>query len=221
MGALTAATPKPMLLVDGKPVLAHIFAALPADVTEVVVIVGYLAEKIKSYLGDSFAGRAVRYVEQAELDGTAGALWCAKDLLDGPFLVMNGDDICLAEDVAACAAAPDWAILVQDLAEIGSAGKVVLDERGLVADILEKEAHSGGPGIGNTANFFKLDTRIFNYPKKLRPQSETEYGLPQTIVQAARDIPIRPVYAHAIIRLTAPEDIAAAEAQLSQKTPLA
>lgn len=221
MGALTADTPKPMLLVAGTPVLGHIFQALPPEVTEVVLVVGYLQEKIRSYLGDSFAGRRVRYVEQTELDGTAGALWRAKELLQGEFLVMNGDDICLAEDMAACAASTEWAILVQDLAEIGSAGKVLLDERGLVVDILEKEAHTGGPGIGNTANFFKLDTRVFDYPRKLRPQSDTEYGLPQTIVQAALDIPLHPVHAHAIIRLTTPEDITAAEAQLSHPSPLA
>lgn len=215
MKELTADTPKPMLLVHGQPVLAHIFAALPSEVTDVVLVVGYLQEKIRAFLGESFAGRMVRYVEQTELDGTAGALWRAKDMLSGEFLVMNGDDICLPEDVAACAQSLDWALLVQQVDELGSTSKVVLDGRGCVTDILEKEAHSGGSGLANTANFFKLDTRVFGYPLKLRPGSDTEYGLPQTIVQAAEDIAIHPIEAHAIMRLTAPEDIAQAEAQLS------
>lgn len=211
MKELTADIPKPLLFVRGKPVLEHIADALPRAVDEIVLVVGYLQDKIRAHVGAVHGGRPVRYVEQTELDGTAGALWRAREFLAGDFLVMNGDDICLAEDVAACAASPDWAMLVQEVDELGSASKVVLDERGCVADILEKEAHTGGPGLANTANFFKLDMRIFSYPLTLRPGSDTEYGLPQTVVRAVRDIPLHPVEAHAIIRLTAPEDIAAAE----------
>lgn len=216
MKELTADRPKPMLLVNGKPVLEHIIGALPEEVDEVIIIVGYLHEVVRAHFGERFAGHAITYVEQPELDGTAGALWHAKPYLEGKFLVMNGDDICRAADVAACMQAPDWAMLVQEVGEIGSAGKVVLDERGLVCDILEKEVHGGGPGLANTANFFLLDTRFFGYPPVLRPGSETEYGLPQTVVTAAKDIPIHPVRAGTIIRLTAPEDIELAEAQLSR-----
>ncbi len=215
MKELTADRPKPMLLVNGKPVLAHIFAALPEEVDEVILVVGYLHEKIRAYLGDSFVGKRVRYVEQQVLDGTYGALRMAEPLITGRFLVMNGDDICLPEDIAACAASPDWALLVQEVAELGSLGKVILDERGFVQGIIEKEAHAGGPGLANTANFFLLDRRVFDLSPKLRPGSDTEYGLPQTIVQAASEIPIHPIEAHAIIRLTAPEDIALAEAALA------
>lgn len=221
MGALTEQTPKPMLEVLGKPVLEHIFAALPSEIDEVVLVVGYRQEKIRAFCGESFGGKSVTYVEQPDLDGTYGALLRARPVLRGSFLVMNGDDICLPGDIAACAASPDWALLVQEVSELGSLGKVVLDQRGLVEAIIEKEAHGGGPGLANTANFFKLDTRIFGYPPKLRPGSETEYGLPQTIAQAAAEIPIHPVEAHAIIRLTAPEDIARAEAQLSHPRPRA
>ncbi len=214
MGALTESTPKPMLMVAGKPVLEHILSTLPQEIDEVVLVVGYLGHVVQQKFGGEFAGKKIFYMEQDVLDGTAGALWRAKDLLKGDFLVMNGDDICLPEDVHACAQSADWAMLVQDVAEVGSSSKVVLDERGLVQDILEKEVHSGGPGLANTANFFKLDTRIFSYPLVLRPGSDSEYGLPQTIVQAVRDIPLHPIAAHALIRLTDPDDIAKAEAAL-------
>lgn len=218
MKELTADRPKPMLLLHGKPVLEHIVRALPPEVEEVVLVVGYLQEVVREYFGDEFSGRRVRYVEQKTLDGTAGALRSAKELLVDRFLVMNGDDICRAEDMRACAASPDWAILVQEVGEIGSAGKVILDGLGNVADILEKEVHGGGAGLANTANFFLLDTRFFDYPPVLRPGSDTEYGLPQTVVTAAKDIPIHPIHAGAIIRLTDPADLAVAEAQLSPES---
>jgi NDP-sugar pyrophosphorylase family protein len=210
-----------MLQVHGKPVLQHIFEALPPEVVDVVLVVGYLHEQIRAFCGDECMGKRVSYVQQEDLNGTYGALLQAAPVLRDSFLVMNGDDICLREDIAACAASPDWALLVQEVEELGSLGQVALDEHGLVHEILEKESHAGGPGLANTANFFKLDTRVFAYPPRLRPGSQTEYGLPQTIVQAAKDIPIHPIEAHAIIRLTAPEDIALAEAQLSHLSPTA
>jgi NDP-sugar pyrophosphorylase family protein len=217
MGDLTKDTPKPMLLVQGKPVLEHIFRNLPQEVEEVILVVGYHQEKIRALCGDNFFGKRVQYVVQENLDGTYGALLRARPYLTGRFLVMNGDDICLSEDMKACADSPDWAMLVQEVDDFGSTGKVVLNQQGLVSAILEKEVHGGGAGLSNTANFFLLDTRVFEYPPVLRPGSDTEYGLPQTIVQAVGDVPIHPIEAHVIIRLTAPEDIAKAESILSSR----
>jgi NDP-sugar pyrophosphorylase family protein len=223
MKELTKHVPKPMLLIHGKPVLGYIFESLPASCDEVILIVGYLQEKIREHFGETYqtkrTGHQVKitYVEQKELNGTAGALWQAKEYLRGAFLVMNGDDICEARDVKACADSPDWAMLVQTVDEVGSAGKVVLSENGCVADILEKEVHGGGVGLANTANFFKLDTRAFQYPLVLRPGSDTEYGLPQTVVQAAREVPIHPIETHSLIRLTDPEDVQRAEGVVSSQ----
>ena len=215
MGALTEHTPKPMILLHGRPVLEYVIESLPPHCDDVIIVVKYHQEKIREHFGSEYHGKCIRYVEQKDLNGTGGALWDVQELLTGSFLVVNGDDVCLAEDVAACASSPDWAVLVQEVSELGSAAQVMLDEQGLVADILEKEKHSGGPGLANTANFFLLDTRIFSYDLALRPGSDTEYGLPQTVVQAVHDIPLHPVYAGAIIRLTSPEDIPQAESLLA------
>jgi glucose-1-phosphate thymidylyltransferase len=214
MKELTADRPKPMLLLHGRPVLEYILDALPPQVDEVIIVLGYLGHVIQQHFGGQYGGRRILYAEQEAMNGTAGALWAVRDVITGRFLVMNGDDICRAEDTAACAASPDWAMLVQDVEEIGSAGKVVIKDN-LVTDVLEKEMHAGGRGIANTANFFLLDERVFNFPLQLRPGSDTEYGLPQTIVQAARDIPIHPIHAGQIIRLTDPEDLPRAEKLLS------
>lgn len=215
MGQLTESMPKPMLEVAGKAIIERILDTLPSDVDEVILVVGYMGSVIQQYLGGEYAGKRLLYIEQDILDGTAGALWRAKDVLKDKFIVMNGDDICLAEDVSACASSPDWAMLVQEVEEIGTAGRVEVDKKGLVADILEKEKHSGGQGYANTANFFLLDMRVFEYERVLRPGSTTEYGLPQTVVQAAHDIPIHAVEAHALIRFTEPDDLKKAEELLA------
>jgi NDP-sugar pyrophosphorylase family protein len=213
MKDLTLEMPKPMLKVLGRPVLDHIGAALPDEIEEIILVVGYHETKIREYCGEVFWGRPVRYATQEDLNGTGGALWRAKDLLHDRFLVMNGDDICTREDLEACVHAPDWALLALEVDDLGSAGKVIVDDHNCAVEILEKEAHSGGPGYANT-NLFALDTRVFNYPPIYRQGSTTEFGLPQTVMQAAHDVPIHVISAHTIIRLTDPEDIPAAEKKL-------
>ena len=208
MMTLTESTPKPMLSILGKPILQYHLEALPEQVDEVIVVVGYMGSTIQKHFGGEYNGKKILYVEQEVLNGTAGALWEAKDLLHDKFFVMNGDDIYSTQDMNQCMQY-EWAVLGLHVDELGSAGSVILDDNGNVTDIVEKEGHSGGSGFANT-NFFMLDTRIFDYAPVQRSQSE-EYGLPQTVVQAAHDIPIHMVEATSLIRITEPKDIALAE----------
>lgn len=94
MRPLTHNRPKPLIEVAGKTILDHIIDALPEKVNELVIVVGYLGEQIKEHCGDFYKGRRVVYVTQANPKaGTGDALFCAKDVVKGPFLMMYGDDI--------------------------------------------------------------------------------------------------------------------------------
>ena len=53
MGALTDHTPKPMLEVGKKNLIQHKLEILPDSVTEVILVIGYLGEKIMEFFGDS------------------------------------------------------------------------------------------------------------------------------------------------------------------------
>lgn len=211
MGKLTELLPKPLIPVCGKPALEHTLNSLPKTITEVVIVIGYLGNQIRSCFGDSFNDKKIVYIEQGELNGTGGAVYAAKEVIRGSFIVIHGDDLYLSNDLERLAASSDWAVLVTEVAELGSAGKAVID-KSRVLDILEKESHSGGPGFAN-AGGYRLDERYFALPPVVRPES-TEIGLPQTLIQAASTIPIHPVMAGQIIRLTSPEDIPKAEAAL-------
>jgi bifunctional UDP-N-acetylglucosamine pyrophosphorylase/glucosamine-1-phosphate N-acetyltransferase len=94
MRPLTDATPKPMLPVADRPLVAHTAdAAARAGVEELILVVGYHAEQVRSYFGDSYAGVPVSYAVQDEQLGTAHAVRAARDHLDGAFAVLNGDDL--------------------------------------------------------------------------------------------------------------------------------
>ncbi|PSP82266.1 glucose-1-phosphate thymidylyltransferase [Halobacteriales archaeon QS_1_68_17] len=94
MRPLTESFPKPMLPVADRPLCAHTAdAAVAAGVDELVFVVGYEAETVREYFGDSYGGVTVSYARQDEQLGTAHAVECARDHLDGEFAVLNGDDL--------------------------------------------------------------------------------------------------------------------------------
>lgn len=90
---LTRAMPKPMVEVLGRPFLEYQLAyARSQGVTDMVLCLGYLHEKIEAHFGDGSAfGLNLLYsVEQKPL-GTALALRLAAPLLEDVFILLNGD----------------------------------------------------------------------------------------------------------------------------------
>jgi CTP:molybdopterin cytidylyltransferase MocA len=67
--------PKPVLPIDGRPVIATLLRALAAaGCHDVTVVTGHLAEQVESLLGDGAAFRVrIRYVRQPRADGSADA----------------------------------------------------------------------------------------------------------------------------------------------------
>jgi dTDP-glucose pyrophosphorylase len=89
---LTDDTPKPMLPVAGKPVIAHTVEQLrDAGVKRIVIATHYKPEKIRGYFGDGRDfGVEIGYAHERIPLGTAGAL--AMIETDGsPILIVNGD----------------------------------------------------------------------------------------------------------------------------------
>lgn len=90
---LTESVPKPMLPVAGRPLMEHIIASLSeVGIRNVNVTTHYLPEKITDHFGDgSRFGVDMRYAQENEPLGTAGALRRLDGLGDTPILVINGD----------------------------------------------------------------------------------------------------------------------------------
>jgi hypothetical protein len=85
--------PKPMLEVNGRPILEHILDGLiAAGVRRVYFSVNYRADIIIDHFGDgSHFGIAIDYLRETTKLGTAGSLSLLPALADEPLLVMNGD----------------------------------------------------------------------------------------------------------------------------------
>ncbi|MGB0449117.1 MAG: N-acetylmuramate alpha-1-phosphate uridylyltransferase MurU [Porticoccaceae bacterium] len=92
---LTDTTPKPMLPIDGKPLLEHHINQLAAaGITEIVINTCWLGEQIEEYFDDSGRrfGVNISWSREAQALETGGGISHALPLLgDQPFLLINGD----------------------------------------------------------------------------------------------------------------------------------
>lgn len=98
MMPLTARIPKPLLPVNGKPLIQyHIERLSSVGIREMVINISHLGEQIENYCGDgSRFGVALRYSHEAEPLETAGGIVKAMPLLvdnqaDDRFIIVNGD----------------------------------------------------------------------------------------------------------------------------------
>jgi NDP-sugar pyrophosphorylase family protein len=107
LGDLTRTMPKAMMPFQGRPFLQYTIGLLKEQgIVDIVICAGYLGEQIRDFFNDGHEmGLDIKYSKEGEkLLGTGGALRWARDMLEGYFLVLNGDtylpiDYLEAEDV--------------------------------------------------------------------------------------------------------------------------
>lgn len=93
---ITDVTPKPMIEFHGKPFLEYIINQLKQQgIEEVILLVGYMANKIENYFGDGSAhGIKIKYSYNPVEYETGARLLSAKDLLNSEFLLLYCDNYC-------------------------------------------------------------------------------------------------------------------------------
>jgi bifunctional UDP-N-acetylglucosamine pyrophosphorylase/glucosamine-1-phosphate N-acetyltransferase len=101
MRPLTHTRPKVMLPIANKPILEHLLIeAREAGIGEFIFIVGYCDEQVRGYFDSGKAwGVNIAYCDQRKQMGTADAIRMVEGMLDGNFLVANGDVIISREDI--------------------------------------------------------------------------------------------------------------------------
>ena len=212
MRPLTEHMPKPLIEIAGKPIIEHIIDALPPEIDEVIIVVGYKAQMIRDRLGDSYGGRKIRYIEQWMPAGTAHGLSIARPFLKGKFLFMYGDDIHGPEALQETIKHP-YAILAATHAEPWKFGVIETNEDGTLKNLVEKPAEPKS-NLVNTGGIV-LDEKIFEYPS---PRHETgEYYLTEPIASLSADYPFHVIKQDLWIPIGYPEDVAKAEEILKNR----
>lgn len=94
LGALTENRPKPLIEVDGQPILGHVLGRLEeANIQKVFVSVNYLADQIETFVNDRISSASIELVWEDQPLGTAGAIGLVSERMTLPLVVLNGDII--------------------------------------------------------------------------------------------------------------------------------
>jgi MurNAc alpha-1-phosphate uridylyltransferase len=97
MMPLTKDTPKPLIKVHDKTLIEHSIDTLKnSAITDVVINIAYLGEKIQAHLGDGDKfGINIEYsIEQNALETAGGIIQALPAFENAPFIVMNSDVLC-------------------------------------------------------------------------------------------------------------------------------
>jgi mannose-1-phosphate guanylyltransferase len=141
---LTSTVPKPVVPLVDRPFIAFMLDWLGTHgIDDVIMSCGFLATSVRNVLGDGSAyGVRLRFVEEPDPRGTAGALKFAESMLDERFLMLNGDvltDIDLTAQIAQHEQSGAKATLaLVPVADPSAYGLVHLNDDRSVRDFVEK-----------------------------------------------------------------------------------
>jgi bifunctional UDP-N-acetylglucosamine pyrophosphorylase/glucosamine-1-phosphate N-acetyltransferase len=168
----TLTTPKPLLPVQGRPILDWTLGALPKEVDHVIVVVHYLAAQIEKYLEGQRFFRKWTVVPQGEPRGTGDALRRCRDSVRADrFLVLNGDDLFGAADLATLAGRPAG-VLCASVDQPRKFGIAFLKPDGTLDKLVEKP-DLDGPQLANTGAYL-FPKSVFDIELRLSPRGEYE-----------------------------------------------
>jgi dTDP-glucose pyrophosphorylase len=169
--SLTKHIPKVLVEVCDKTVLEHKLDALVDIASEIILVVGYLKEKIIESIGDNYNGVPIRYVEQKEQLGTGHATNCCKEFLNDNFMVLNGDDIYSKSDLEKLASC-EFGIIGMEVVNPSNFGVLEIDRKDNLVKLIEKPENPPSNLVNVGAYMFTTD--IFNFKLELSSRGEYE-----------------------------------------------
>ncbi len=183
---LTEDKPKGMVEVDGQLILTHCLdqlVSLGAD--ELIVVVGYLKEKIVDHYGDEYEGVPITYAHQREQQGLAHALLTVEEYIDDDFMLILGDNVFQAnlEDVVRRQREDraDAAFLVEEVPwdEADRYGVCDTNKFGEITDVVEKP--DDPPSNLVMTGFYTFTPTIFHACHLVQPSNRGEYEISEAI----------------------------------------
>lgn len=196
--------PKPLIDINGKPLLEHSLTSLPDNISEVIIVIGYLGEQIEKHFGNSYTRNnedtiPIQYVTQTELLGTGDALLRTKSVLHDNFLVINSDDLYTKSDLEILTQTPN-SMLVWPSQQSSTYGIVKNDEG-------KFSGFDSSSTLINAGAYF-LTTDFFNTPLVSVPvPNGVEYSLPHTLAIMAKSTPVSLLEATRWLPVGTPEQL--------------
>lgn len=197
MRELTQEVPKPMLKVQGRPILEHIVEGVKsAGITEIFIVTGWKAEVVESHFGDgSRLGVSIHYGRQLVQDGTGKAPEIAKEFIQSDdFLLTYGDILVKPETYAAMRkrfgeGGFAGLLTVTGSQDVTKGGLIFFDEQLRVRGLVEKPNHEQiarltkdgwikpGQPVWYNAGIYIFKPVLYDFTAKLEKSPRGEYEL--------------------------------------------
>lgn len=202
MKELTNELPKPMLKVQGRPILEHIVAGIVgAGVREIFIVTGFRADVIEQHFGDGAKWNVrISFGRQVVQDGTGKAPEVAKAFVgDSPFILTYGDILVKPET---------YQQMVQRFEEANYAGVITVtrgedvthgglnffDEQFCLRRLIEKPSRAQvdqlrrdgwlkpGDPVWYNAGIYIFRPSVFEFTAKLEKSPRGEYELTDAVI---------------------------------------
>ena len=197
MGDLTQELPKPMLRVEGKPILQHIIEGLKAaGIAEFCIVTGFRADVIRDYFkGGEELGVRISYVHQEVQDGTGKAPELAKKFVGSDsFLLTYGDILVNPATYSSMrerfgSGTFDGVITVTGGEDVTKGGLMFFDEQFCLQRVVEKPTVAQleqyraegllqpGQPVWYNAGIYIFRPNLFEFTSKLQKSPRGEYEL--------------------------------------------
>lgn len=172
---LTEDKPKCLVPLAGRPLIGWTLEWLRrAGVTECVINLHYLPEKVQQFVGDgSGYGLKVTYSYEPELLGTAGAVNKVASFFDTPFYVIYSDNFS-QWDIRKLKFEYErndsiGTVAVHWREDVTQSGMVEFDQNNRILRLVEKPKPEGVTSHYVNAGFYYLNPRVFNYIPEGKP----------------------------------------------------
>ena len=188
MESLTDDCPKPMLPLQGRPLLAHQIERLEAAGTrQVLIITGYKAEMVEQYFDSHPPPVAeIQYQVQVQQDGTGSAAALARDFVgQDPFLLTYGDILVepkVYESLGERLELAEAALTVKDIDDPYRGAAVYVD-RDKVTRIIEKPPRGSSSTRWVNAGVYCFRPSVFDELDRIPLSPRGEYELTDAVIQ--------------------------------------
>ncbi len=195
---ITEWVPKPLLPINGRPILETLLTNLRrSGITEAIIVYGHLGDRLRQFLGDgSRYGLRLIYREQRERLGTAHAVMQAADVMarDEEIMVLAGDTAFSFDHIDGLirfhrASGADVSLSLKRLPveRLAATSSVAVDEAGRITRIVEKPAPDTAPSDIACAPLHIYPPVLRDYVANVQPSARGEYELTDAIAMMIED----------------------------------
>jgi dTDP-glucose pyrophosphorylase len=187
---LTEIMPKPMLPINGHPIIKQTLKVLSEhNISQVMIVTGYQQKKLRNFIDSvNCYNLEVKYIDQGEPRGTGDALLKARKFIDTRVIILAADTLFSAEHISGIQkfheeTGSDATLCLKRVSQksISRTSSVKLTNTGRITEIIEKPKAEQAPSNLAAALLHIYEPIVVDYLSKISISDRGEYELTDAI----------------------------------------